>query len=114
MRKIDTLKKNYEFNNVLKSGKYYVKKHIIVYIKPNKKQKNVIGIAINTHLCGAVGRNRLKRLVRESYYSVKDELTKGNDIVILWNKKTPIDYDCFHEIQKEIIDAFKEAKLLDK
>lgn len=114
MRKIDTLKKNYEFNNVLKSGQYYVRKHIIVYIKPNKKNKNFIGIAINTHICGAVGRNRIKRLIRESFYSVKNNLKQGYDIVFLWNKKTPIEYNCFFDIKEEIITSFEEAKILEK
>lgn len=114
MRRIKTLKKNYEFNNVLKQGKYYIKKHVIIYIKENGKSDNVIGIAINTHLCNAAGRNRIKRLIREGFYSVKDELKKGYDIVFLWNKKSKIKYDCFFDIKQEIRDCFEEAQLLEK
>ena len=33
MRKINTLKKNYEFKNVIKKGKYFVGKHIIIYLE---------------------------------------------------------------------------------
>lgn len=114
MRKIKTLKKNYEFNNVLKKGKYYIKKHIIVYIKQNKKNDNIIGIAVNTHLCNAVGRNRIKRIIRENYYSIKSNLKIGYDIVFLWNKKTEVDYNCFFEIKQEMIECFQEAQLLEK
>ena len=114
MRKIKTLKKNYEFNNVLKQGKYYIKKHLIIYIKPNKLNYNVFGIAINTHLCNAVGRNRLKRIIRENFYLLKDDLKKGYDIVFLWNKKTMIDYNCFYEIKQEMKECFTEAQLLEK
>ena len=32
MRKIDTLKKNYEFKNVLDKGKFYRGKYITMYI----------------------------------------------------------------------------------
>ena len=42
MKKIDTLKKNYEFKNVLTKGKFYSGKQIICYISKNKKNKNFI------------------------------------------------------------------------
>lgn len=32
MKRIYTLKKNYEFKNVLKKGQYFVRKHVIIYI----------------------------------------------------------------------------------
>ena len=114
MKKIITLKKNYEFNNVLKNGKYFVRKHVIVYIKPNKKEENVIGIAISTKLCSAVRRNRIKRIIRESFYNIKPKMKKGYDIVFLWNKKTEINLNCFHNVNYEIIDIFKEANIIEK
>ena len=64
MKKINTLKKNYEFSNVIKRGNYHVKKQIIVYITKNNKNKNIIGIAISTKLCNAVNRNKIKRIIR--------------------------------------------------
>ncbi len=114
MKKIKTLKKNYEFNNVLKYGKYYVKKHIIVYIKPNNKNENTFGVAINKHLCKAVGRNKIKRLIRANYYDIMKKLEKGYDIVFLWNKKTPVDYNCYESIKSEMNKCFEEATLLKK
>lgn len=53
MKSILTLKKNYEFKNVLDKGKAYYGNQIIVYINKNKKEKNILGIAINTKLCKA-------------------------------------------------------------
>ena len=37
MKKINTLKKNYEFKNVLNKGKFYKGKYITIYITKNKK-----------------------------------------------------------------------------
>ena len=44
MKRIYTLKKNYEFKNVLKKGQYFVRKHVIIYIykKYSYSQQNVI------------------------------------------------------------------------
>ena len=114
VKKINTLKKNYEFNHVLRKGKFYVKKQIIVYIKNNKIDKNRIGIAINTKLCNAVKRNHLKRLIRESYYKNKDLLKKGYDIVFLWNKNTNIEIADYHQIKEEMENIFKQADLYEE
>ena len=86
MRKLNTLKKNYEFRNVLAKGRYYRGKFITIYVKKNNLNKNIIGIAINTKLGKAVRRNNAKRLIRENYRLMKDDLSLGNSIVFLWNK----------------------------
>lgn len=114
MKRVYTLKKNYEFKNVLKKGKYYVKKHVIVYINKNNKNKNVIGIAISTKLCNAVKRNHIKRIIRESYYREAQDLKLGYDIVFLWNKKAFVKDAKFREVHDEISQIFKEAELIGK
>ena len=114
MKKINTLKKNYEFRYVLSKGQYYREKHITVYIKKNNKNKNVIGIAINTKLGTAVERNHAKRLIRENYRLIEKQLLPGNNIVFLWNKNTELDKADFYKIQKEIKNIFEKAELFKK
>ena len=114
MRKINTLKKNYEFKNVIKKGQFFVRKHIIIYLTKNNKNKNIIGIAINTKLCNAVKRNRIKRLIRESFYKEEKALKKGYNIVFLWNKKQPVENVEFQTVNKEMKEIFEEAELFEK
>jgi ribonuclease P protein component len=111
MRKIDTLKKNYEFKNVLDKGKFYRGKYITIYITKNKKEKNVIGIAISKKLGKAVKRNHLKRLIRESYRLQKNELEQGYNIVFLWNKNANQNCKC-NEIQEDMKKIFQKAGIL--
>ena len=67
MKKKKTLRKNYEFKNVLTKGKMYAGKQILIYISKNKLNENLIGIAISSKLCNAVKRNNIKRKIKENY-----------------------------------------------
>ena len=108
-----TLKKNYEFKNVLNKGNFYVKKQIIIYIKQNNKKENYIGIAINAKLCNAVKRNKIKRLIRENYKTFNSNLKKGYNIVFLWNKNVSVEDASYTIIGKDMEEAFIQAGLLE-
>ena len=112
MRKIKTLKKNYEFQNVLSKGKFYIGKQITIYISKNKLNENRIGIAISTKVCNAVKRNRIKRLIRENYRLIKNNLKQGNNIVFLWNKKDIVENASFNIIKNDMDILLKKAGLL--
>lgn len=112
MRKIKTLKKNYEFKNVLSKGKFYISHHIIMYIKDNSKNDNFIGIAVSTKIGNAVRRNRIKRLIRESYRYEKNNIQKGKDIVFMWNKNSNVEDINFNIIREEIISLFGKANMV--
>ena len=111
MRKIDTLKKNYEFENVLSKGKFYKGKYVIIYLQRNNKQKNIIGIAISKKIGKANKRNKLKRLIRESYRLQKENLQKGFNIVFIWNKKSDITDINYNKINEDIINLLKIARI---
>ncbi len=112
MRKKKTLKKNYEFKYVLKKGKMYVGKQILIYISRNKLNENLIGIAISSKLCNAVKRNNIKRKIRENYRLIENKIKKGNNIVFLWNKNTAISELNFNIIKKDMENIFNKAGIL--
>lgn len=114
MRKINTLKKNYEFKYVLSKGKFYRGKYLTIYIKENMKNMNVIGIAVNTKAGKAVKRNHAKRLIREGYRLLKNNLKTGNNIVFLLNKNVEIEKLDFFNIQNDMINIFNKANLIEK
>ena len=111
MRKIDTLKKNYEFKNVLSRGKYYSGENIEAFILKNKYDYNLLGLAISTKIGKAVKRNMIKRLVRESYKSQEDFIKKGYSIVFLWKRKADIKNATYKQIKKDVISIFDKAEI---
>ena len=112
MKKMQTLKKNYEFENVLKNGKFYVGKQITIYIVKNKENKNLFGIAISKKTCTAVKRNFIKRKIRENYRLLQENLKQGYNIVFLWNKKNLANSADFYIIKEDMEKLFKKAGLL--
>ena len=114
MRKIKTLKKNYEFKNVINKGNFFVGRQIIVYIQKNNKNENYLGIAVSTKVGKAVTRNKLKRLIRENYIIKKDSINKGYNIVFIWNKKVDSDTADFHIINEDMCNILKKAGLIEE
>ena len=114
MKKIKTLKKNYEFKNVLNKSNFYSGKQITVYINKNKINENVIGIAVSSKIGKAVKRNHIKRLIRENYYIKKHLLKRGYNIVFVWNKKIDIKNANYHIIENDMDKIFEKSKLIKK
>lgn len=113
MKKLNTLKKNYEFKRVLNSGEYFYGKYIHFFIIKNKMNINRIGIAISSKIANAVERNKIKRLIRENYIKYyKSNIKKGYDFVFIWNKnKNPKEAE-FYKINEDFINIFKRTGIL--
>ena len=102
----NTLKKNYEFKNVLEKGKYYRGKYLVIYIMKNNRDNddtNVTGIAVS-----------IKRVIREGYRLLRDDLETGYDIVFLWNKNVSVEDCSYNNVSKEMKDLFKKANFFKK
>ena len=112
MNNKQTLKMNYEFKNVLEKGKYFVSSQIIIYILETNNNYNRFGIAISSKICKAVGRNKLKRLIREAYNKMVFSNDKFYDIVILWNKKTDYNEASFNIIYDNMKEIFRKAGII--
>ena len=63
---------------------------------------------------GAVQRNRIKRVIREGYRLLRDDLETGYDIVFLWNKNVSVEDCSYNNVSKEMKDLFKKANFFKK
>lgn len=114
MKKTTMLKKNYEFRTVLTRGKCFKEKEIEIFVFKNNKKRNFLGIAIGTKNGKAFQRNRAKRIIRECYTKLENQIIDGNCIVILMNKNYSIEKITFAEVLKEMQKIFEDAKILKK
>lgn len=114
MKKTKMLKKNYEFRYILTKGKYYSGEYIEAFIKKNKQNLNLLGIAISVKAGKAVKRNHLKRLIRENYSHMEEELKTGNNIVFLLKKKIDISEIDFLKVKKDLEKILKKAGIFEE
>lgn len=107
------LKKNYEFRKVLSKGKFFSGKFINAFIMENRKDYNLLGLAISVKTAKSVKRNRIKRLIRENYYFFEDKIRKGKSIVFLWNKDALVQDINFLKIKIDMERIFDKADMFE-
>ena len=78
-----SLKKNSEFLKIYKKGISKVNKFLVIYFLKNDLGENRIGYSVSKKVGNSVVRNRVKRLMKESYRLNSDNLKKGYDIVFV-------------------------------
>lgn len=112
MKKTDTLKKNYEFKNVLTKGKGYYGKYVNAYIIKDDATVNKIGIAVGKKVAIAVKRNRIKRWIREAYSLFESNLKSNCRIVFILKKEVQIEEMNFEKVKKDIEELFMKAGII--
>lgn len=105
------LKKNYEFKHVLTKGKYYSGSILKMYLAKNSMQYNLLGLAISTKSGNAVQRNRVKRLLRENYKKLEEQLENGYSIVFLLKKDITIKKINYWDINKDMQEILKKSRI---
>ena len=112
MKKTKILKKNYEFSNIFSKGTYYSGKTIEAFILKNKSEINYLGLAVSVKAGHAYQRNKVRRLIRENYRLIEEDLQSGYSIVFLWKKSVNIEEANFFQIKTDILNIFTNAKIL--
>ena len=112
MKRIKTLKLNYEFKNVFDKGHYSLGSQVITHYRKNKLGHNRLGIGVSTKLAKAVKRNRVKRVIRNCYQKINKEYNcniegLGYDFVFIWNKNSDLSELSYKNINKDILNTFR-------
>ena len=114
MGKIYNIKNNREFKRIYQKGRYAVSNLIVVYMLPNSLCMNRIGITASKKFGKSVKRNRIRRIIRECYRVLQDELIKGFDFVIVARKAENNEPPGFHQIYKEMRFLMKRLRVMEQ
>lgn len=79
----EILNDNRDFLALYKKGRFTASKYTVIYIRPNGRPYNRLGITAGKKVGNAVCRNRAKRLIRHAYHEAEVKLPVGIDIVIV-------------------------------
>ncbi len=87
MKKTVSLNKNTMFLRVYSKGRSCANKYLAVYTLKARRVPGVrLGITVSKKVGCAVVRNRIKRLIRESYRLNESKIKNGMDIVVVARK----------------------------
>jgi ribonuclease P protein component len=85
------LSRSAEFDRVYRHGRSTSNRHLVLYAFPRAESGNGeqadggvrLGVSVGRRVGGAVARNRVKRLLREAFWSVAGNLELDHDFVVV-------------------------------
>lgn len=108
MKKINILKNNRDFNRIIKKEKPFKYKGYMVYLEKNTNDYYKFGISVSKKLTNAVGRNKIKRQVRE-IISKNSYENNFNCIIII--RRSYLEND-FSNNEKDLLFILKKLNLI--
>lgn len=80
------LSRSAEFDRVYRDGSSHATRYLVLYSFPRKDEEDRdvrLGVSVSRKVGGAVERNRVKRTLREAFWSLADRLPPRHDFVLV-------------------------------
>jgi ribonuclease P protein component len=112
MLKKTVLRRKSDFSLIYNKGKSVVERYIVLFFKKNGLSYNRIAFLASKKVGNSVVRNRARRLMKESYREVKENLATGYDFIFI-ARKTICNLKCA-DVKKSMEAAIKKAGAFEK
>ena len=107
MKKVNTVKRNIEFNRIIKDNKPFKYKNYIIYVERKQNDNYHFGLSVGKKIGNAVTRNKYKRRLR-NIIDKKSYPNNFNCIIIVTKGILDISYK---EMEEDLLKAFEILKL---
>lgn len=101
MKKMNIVKENTDFSEIINKGRCVKDKNLVIYYKDNNLNKARFGISVGTKVGKAHVRNKLKRQIRNIVDNYKISYSKSKDYIIIVRK------NCLEKEYKEIEESYQ-------
>ena len=112
MLKKEILRRNGDFSSIYKKGKSVGDRFVVVFYRKNNLPYTRIAFLASKKVGNSVTRNRARRLMKESYKTIQEQLAIGYDIIFI-ARKTIINSK-YADVKKSIEAATRRSGILKK
>ena len=105
-----SVKYNRDFKWLYNKGNSIAAGFLVIYYRRTGKNQNRLGITVSKKLGCAVKRNRVRRLIKESYRLREQEMTQGYSIVFVARNRA---VNCtFEQISRDMGFLLKKSGII--
>jgi ribonuclease P protein component len=97
------LRSRADFSAVFESGSRRPAGPLVVFSRPNELGHSRMGISISRNVRTAAKRNRIKRLLRESFRLMQHEFPRGYDWIVVVRPHQPLKLEEYQKLVGESI-----------
>lgn len=113
-RRDDRIRRRFEYLRVQQNNQKVHTEHFILLVRANHERRR-LGITVTKHVSNAVGRNRVKRLVREVFRTNKNLFPELSDIVVIARPgANRLNYAIVHREIEEASSVIKRAARISR
>ena len=102
---------NRDFRRLYARGKSYVTPLVVIYVRRMRGQDIRLGITTSKKIGNAVQRNRSRRVIREAFRALQQEIRPGTEMVLVARGRTPFAKST--AVEKVTLDRVLKAGVLE-